>query len=665
MAETAASTVFGISIEGNAAQAGNEIGASAIAAAKAIMRFDDETKSLQAELRRLRGNSEEVVNAKKELRARIDETRSASSQLALQLRKEGSSFTEAAKLAKDAEDLKAKAVAEAEKRIAKAREEGDRLSKKRDDEKAAAAKKVADKNAEILKKSRERGESKRDSQKAKGGIVSGFLKAQDMRARFTDLKGATGSSGGALKAMIGEARLGTSALQGMGSMAGMAGSAVIGVGAAGVAAVVGIGAATAALISFALASSDAAQKAQRQREALLGNAGDAKRMGDQIDELAGKVPQGADELNQLSLSLSKTRLSGKAMVDTMNAVAQASGAVDAEAGKKLQDIITRGQNTGRMSIGKRELQGTGLEFDDVAKQYAAGTKKSLAAARKELSSGRAPLEAGAEAIRKATEAKFGKLNKKNAFSLENGPKKIMQAFTNLTKGVNLDPLFEGFEKIYNALSPESPLGSAVKTLVEALAGGFAKIVGDSIPAIIEGFKWLVVGALKVGSKFYELKKAIMDVFRKDGWSGVGKFILDGLIEGLKKGATALVDAVKWVAKKIKDAFSDELKIQSPSKVFEGYGKYSTQGYAQGITKAAPAAEKAVEQMAAGVSQNAGVGGVAAGAAPAAAAGDFAPVLHFHVGNEAAAEAMRETSTLAAITRAVRAAYVTTAGARAA
>jgi hypothetical protein len=209
----------------------------------------------------------------------------------------------------------------------------------------------------------------------------------------------------------------------LGAVASGAAVAAAAVAAVGVAAVGG----AAGIIAFGLAAADSAAKMARQREALLGNAEDAKRFGDQIAVLAGKVPAGTEELNAMAVALSKTRLTGTEMVNTMAAVAQATGAVDAAAGAKIEELITRGQNTGRFQLQQfrnADLQGTGIDFEDVAKEYAAGAHKSIEAARKELVMGQVPLEQGAEALKRVTEKKFGDINLKNAFSLENAPKKF-------------------------------------------------------------------------------------------------------------------------------------------------------------------------------------------------------------------------------------------------
>ena len=111
------------------------------------------------------------------------------------------------------------------------------------------------------------------------------------------------------------------------------------------------------------------------REAVAGNTANATAWGHQIDWLSLKLATSKDELNALVVATEKafrgTRISGKGLVDTFTAVATASSAAGADVGKALQSIMERGKLSGRFSLGFKapgisELQGTGLDFKDVA-----------------------------------------------------------------------------------------------------------------------------------------------------------------------------------------------------------------------------------------------------------------------------------------------------------
>lgn len=465
---------------------------------------------------------------------------------------------------------------------------------------------------------------------------------------------------GAKKALVGA---GKAAAEDLGSVLPSL-STVLGVTASGAAAAaaaiaalaVGAGVAAGAIAAFGIGSAAAASKMQLQRQALLGNAKDAEALGEQIGALAGKVPQGVSELNELSRELSKTRLSGKAIVDTMAAVAQATGAVDASAGAKIQELVTRGQQSGRFYLNQLELQGTGLDFDDVARSYAEGTKKSVEAARAELARGEVPIESAAAALKKATEKKFGDINLKNAFSLENGPKKLKEQLGILSSGVDLGPISKALQDAFGQLDENAPLGRAVKSFMTDFGGGLVDVASKSIPLLLEGFKWMLVWGLRLQEQYYLTKKAVLDAFAKENWVGAGVEIWKGLLLGIFKGNTVLLNGAKDLATGIKKAFTGELDIHSPSKVFEGYGRNTVEGYAQGVQRGSRRADDAVREMGGGLPAPGGGARGGAGAAPAS----ISVEVNIHGASTESAKGMQSPEFLSLLTRAIRDAVTTEA-----
>jgi hypothetical protein len=68
------------------------------------------------------------------------------------------------------------------------------------------------------------------------------------------------------------------------------------------------------------------------------------------------------------------------------------------------------------------------------------------------------------------------------------------------------------------------------------------------------------------------------------WSELGKRIIDGLIQGLKNGISAVAQAAMSVAQAAFDAAKNLLGIDSPSKAFAELGDFSGQGFTQGLKK---------------------------------------------------------------------------------
>jgi len=622
---------FRVNIDGNASVASKDIASSARLAAKSIAAYEDEVKVLSADLRRLRGNSDDVTAAKSALKKRIDEAKASTSLLTAALAKQGTTYAAAAAAAKKYGDGVGK-LPNLRKGIAKAATAAGGAV-------APALAKGAKALAPIGKKL---GAFAAPITKA---VVDKLAPAGRFIAKF---------GGGAAKSL---GKLGKAAKEDVGSILPAIGKALAAFGpeiaiiAAGVAAAGGAFVAAAIAVgAFGLAAADAAAKASRQRQALGWSAKSAENYADQINELAGKTALGTSELNAMAVALSKTRLTGKAQVATMNAVAQATSAIDESAGSKIQELITRGQTSGRFFLGQLELQGTGIDFDDVAKEYAAGMHKSVDAARKELMTGQVPIEEAANTLARVTEKKFGKLNIANAFSLENAPKKFYEQLQHLSKDVDLGPISKALQSAFGQFDESAPLGGAIKTFMSTFGTGLVDIAAKSIPILVEALEDLVIWSLRVTLTYYEMKKQIKDAFAGEDWVGIGAAIIKGLAKGIANTMNLQGDVLFGIGKSIKNALTDELKIHSPSKVFEGYGSNTVEGYAQGVESGSKRATGAVRDMAQGTP-----------ALPAAGAAPMSIEVNIHGASTASAQDMQSPQFLSALTRALRDAVTQSGG----
>lgn len=207
--------------------------------------------------------------------------------------------------------------------------------------------------------------------------------------------------------------------------------------------------------------------------------------------------------------------------------------------------------------------------------------------------------------------------------------KIVKFVTNLVNAFNSlpQPVKSAIGIIIGSIALLSPvflvLGKLVKS-VGSVIGIFKKLSGAAkifkmLPALITPHT-LIVGAaiLAIGTVVYqvvkhwdelvdaakEFGKAIANIFKKigdvistiiDGWkiiigSFVGwvkdmvKNIVDGLLGGLGKIKDKVVDTGKNIGNGIKNGFKAVLGINSPSKVFAGYGVNIGEGLVNGIDK---------------------------------------------------------------------------------
>ncbi len=123
---------------------------------------------------------------------------------------------------------------------------------------------------------------------------------------------------------------------------------------------------------------------------------------------------------------------------------------------------------------------------------------------------------------------------------------------------------------------------------------FWELVKHFFEAVLDGLVGWVI------QTFQGIKNAIVGFagLMRSSASGVGDAIVQGMIDGIKSGAGAIVRAAKDAAMAAYEAAKDFLGIGSPSKVFaQSIGLPIAQGMAQGITKGAPMVAGAAQSTA--------------------------------------------------------------------
>ncbi|EHZ6191238.1 phage tail tape measure protein [Salmonella enterica] len=101
--------------------------------------------------------------------------------------------------------------------------------------------------------------------------------------------------------------------------------------------------------------------------------------------------------------------------------------------------------------------------------------------------------------------------------------------------------------------------------------------------------------------FTQVFSEVMSWFGVDlpkNFTDFGKNIIDGLTKGIKDKWNSVKDTFKNLTDGIKGFFTDETEIQSPSRVFMGYGGYIVEGLQLGINNTAWKAQQAAKGLAA-------------------------------------------------------------------
>lgn len=150
-------------------------------------------------------------------------------------------------------------------------------------------------------------------------------------------------------------------------------------------------------------------------------------------------------------------------------------------------------------------------------------------------------------------------------------------------------------------------GEIIARLAYAIVAGLGSI-GQSgadaakriVQAIIDGLKGLYEAGVQA-VKDLAAGMAAEFVALKDRALGWGRDIADGLSAGLDRAKSRIKGAVSSMADTVKGVFTDEVEIQSPSRVFMRYGGFIAEGLQKGIEAGGNGVQGAMQDMARGVS----------------------------------------------------------------
>lgn len=393
------------------------------------------------------------------------------------------------------------------------------------------------------------------------GMLGGRLGAlRNKLAEYKAVASEDGGKGALLKAGL------TGAADGALSLSAAATAAALAVG---VALAAGIAAATVALTRWVVLTASSRQQTRLQMEAWVRTSENARNLADQVDALAMKVPTSTEELSKLAIQLRQAGIRGAPLVDSLNAIGQASAALGDQAGSKLQEFITRYQQMGVVQINPIEMMGTGLDFDDIAGALAKQMGVSIEKARAALATGQVKLGDGAKAMRKAVEDKFGGLNLRKLSDLSTVSEQFGKRLSSLTKDVNLEPISRFLDRIFKTLDASTVSGQTLKTLFESIATAFGTSLDKNGDWIEYGLKESIIVATELATDMVLVKNRIESAFN-DGRSAAERF------HSVVKMITAALKGVHSIAA------LDPLKI--PKWIVGGVAEAATAG-----TAPAPAA----------------------------------------------------------------------------
>ena len=125
--------------------------------------------------------------------------------------------------------------------------------------------------------------------------------------------------------------------------------------------------------------------------------------------------------------------------------------------------------------------------------------------------------------------------------------------------------------------------------VQSLFSGLAKNILSALDQLFPGFSTVI--------------NNIFSAFKNRDWGSLGKYLVQGIANGILAAVTLPIRAIKYVAQSVWNTFARALSIHSPSKVMEDGGEYIDQGLADGINKNAGTVKKAAKDLAEAVEKS--------------------------------------------------------------
>jgi len=245
-------------------------------------------------------------------------------------------------------------------------------------------------------------------------------------------------------------------------------------------------------------------------------------------------------------------------------------------------------------------------------------------------------------------ARLGGIAKAQTLSLSTQFAKLHENVSALFRDLKIDRLLEAVSGVTRLLSPTSAAGAATRRLVNAglqpminlftaglpiardfflgVATGGLRVVGVLLDVgiwlkkqarelglfkdkSVDAFGWgtkaakafaigigiasaplalVVVAVGLLGAMAYGAYKLVSDI----PWAKLGRAIPEGIVNGIKSGASWVVDTIRGMGASAWKAFKGALGIASPSKVFAQLGVQLPRGLVAGIKLGAPEVEAA-------------------------------------------------------------------------
>ena len=381
------------------------------------------------------------------------------------------------------------------------------------------------------------------------------------------------------------------------------------------------------LTRFAVEAGDAARSMGILMEAAGGSAAAGKEMGGMVKRLRNDFAGSREEIAGMVLELRRSGLAGKDLESTVRLAGIATKTMGDAAGGILKGLIDRGHLTKRFVLNPFDLRGTGLAYDDVAKQLAKMTGRTIGTVKAALQNGTVKLTDGIAALEAAVKARFGDLAKRQLLALPEQINRARENLRNIFAGVQVDKFLVGLGKVLDLLDETTASGRTLRALAKTVFQPIVDFVGsDILPKVRTFFMGMSIAILDVVNMslraYIWLKKTFGDVELFKGIDGAevaftaGKVAVYALIAGISiltglffalQAAVSVVITPIWAIPAaiaaiiahivaLKNLVVDAVTMKDSTK---DAGNDAAKGAADGVKEGAPAFNAAMKDLAKG------------------------------------------------------------------
>lgn len=451
---------------------------------------------------------------------------------------------------------------------------------------------------------------------------------------FGPMSSALGQLGGPLGAVGSKVTGALDAFKSLGATLGTGPGAIVAVAVAAAAAVVtltvAIGAAIVKTAQWAVGLADAKAKAALTVEALEQTSASLAGLGSILPGIARATNLTGDELGNLAKGLADAKVSAADMPPALRAAALAEKALAGEGAKLIAQM-----KAGKKSIGELADEAE-RKFGGIVSRKLLTLDEQAATLKRSLGETFGGLKIGA--LQKEMQRLISLFDASTAsgqtmkFLFEKLFQPLIDAA--VASGPFIERVFLGMQigllKLYIATQPaikavKKLLGIAdtdtIDTLKIAHGIGLATAAGIATAAAVVGGLVAVLAAMaapiiliQLYSKqafdgLYNAAASALGFLQSVSLVAIGTAIIQGLANGIKAGASLVVDAITGTVKSAISAAEKLLDMGSPSRLFKQMGVFTAQGFAQGVEGETPTAKSALESLVEPPAPKAGAGSV--------------------------------------------------------